>query len=154
MLTLEKYITDAVMDIFATMIFIDIVPQKSLPEQNVSADSGLTCMIGLAGDFKGALIINCPEKTAKGITGAMLGMEMDEMDEDVQDAIGEIANMVAGGLKLSLSGENMGTELAIPTTVIGKSVRAAAQPGGKQFAIPFSTPAGEFSVALKYILGR
>jgi len=153
-LTLEKYITDAVLDIFATMIFIDITHEESLSGEDAHVGSGLTSMIGLAGDFKGVLIINCPAPTAKGITGAMLGMEVEEMNEDVLDAIGEIANMVAGGLKVSLASESIDTELAIPTTVIGKSVRTAGQPGGKQLAILFSTPVGDFSIVLKYIIDK
>ena len=133
------------------MVFVDITPQESSPERAVFIDSGLTSMIGLAGDFKGFLAINCPEQTAKGITGAMLGMEVDEINEDVQDAIGEITNMVAGSMKAFLAGDHVDTELAIPTTVIGKSIRAAGQPGGKQLAILFATPVGEFSIALNYV---
>ena len=36
---------------------------------------------------------------AKDITGTFLGMEVEELDDDVKDAIGEIANMVAGEFK-------------------------------------------------------
>jgi chemotaxis protein CheX len=136
------------------MVFIDITPHESLLQQESLTEVGLTSMIGLAGDLKGVLVVSCPEQTAKGITGAMLGMEVDEMNEDVQDAIGEIANMVAGGLKTSLAGEKINTELAIPTTVLGKSVRTAGQAEGKQIAILFDTPAGEFSIGLKYVLDK
>jgi len=151
--SLEKYIVDATLEVFATMIFIEITPGAPMKSQDNVIDSNLTSMIGLAGDLKGVLAVHCPEKTAKGITGAMLGMDVEEMDEDVKDAIGEIANMVAGSLKTALASEGTNTELAIPTTVIGKSLRTAGLSGASRFIIPFSNPAGDFGIELKYITG-
>lgn len=153
MSSLEKYIVDATLEVFATMIFIEITPGAPMKSQDNVIDSNLTSMIGLAGDLKGVLAVHCPEKTAKGITGAMLGMDVEEMDEDVKDAIGEIANMVAGSLKTALASEGTNTELAIPTTVIGKSLRTAGLSGASRFIIPFSNPAGDFGIELKYITG-
>ncbi len=114
-------------------------------------DSSLTSMIGLAGALKGVLAVHCSEKAAKGITGAMLGMEVEELDGDVKDAIGEITNMVAGGLKAAWASDGIDIELAIPTTVIGKSIRTSGLAGGNRFIVPFNTPAGDFGIELKYI---
>lgn len=153
MLALEKYIIEAALEVFATMIFIEITPGAPLRDKSDAIDSNLTSMIGLAGDLRGVLAVHCPENAAKGITGAMLGMDVDEMNEDVKDAIGEIANMVAGSVKTALASDGVDTELAIPTTVIGKSIRTAGLSGASRFIIPFSTPAGDFGIELKYITG-
>jgi len=150
--SIERYIIDAVLEVFATMIFIDIKSGDSMTGQDDSIDSNLTSMIGLAGDLQGVLAVHCPESAALGISGAMLGMTIDAINDDVLDAIGEIANMVAGGLKTSLDGDNITTELAIPTTVLGKAVRTSGQAGGARFLIPFATPVGDFGVELKYVL--
>jgi len=149
---IERYIIDAVLEVFATMIFIDIKSGDSMTGQEDSIDSNLTSMIGLAGDLQGVLAVHCPKDAALGITGAMLGMTVDDINEDVLDAIGEIANMVAGGLKTSLAGDNITTELAIPTTVLGKAVRTSGQAGVSRFILPFATPVGDFGVELKYVL--
>ena len=153
MSSLESYITEATLEVFATMIFIEISPGSPMRGKDDAIDSNLTSMIGLAGELKGVLSVHCPEKAAKGITGAMLGMDVEQMDEDVKDAIGEIANMVAGSLKTALASEGTNTELAIPTTIIGKSIRTAGLSGASRFIIPFSTPAGDFGIELKYITG-
>ncbi len=150
--SIERYIIDAVLEVFATMIFIDIKSGDAMTGQDDSIDSNLTSMIGLAGDLQGVLAVHCPESAALGISGAMLGMTIDAINDDVLDAIGEIANMVAGGLKTSLDGDNITTELAIPTTVLGKAVRTSGQAGGARFLIPFATPVGDFGVELKYVL--
>jgi len=150
---IEKYIIDATQEVFSTMVFLDISPEEPLVGQDDGVDSSLTSMIGLAGDLKGVLAIHCPESAALGIAGAMLGMELQELDDDVKDAIGEIANMVAGGLKTALAADSINTELAIPTTILGKNVRTSGQAGVQRFIIPFTTPAGAFGVELKYVLG-
>ncbi len=151
MSSLEEYITAATLEVFAAMIFIEITPGVPLTDPDDAIESNLTSMIGLAGDLRGVLAVHCPEATAKGITGAMLGMDIDAIDEDVKDAIGEIANMVAGGLKTALLSEGMETELAIPTTAVGKSIRTSGLAGAPRFIIPFSTPAGDFGIELHYV---
>ncbi len=151
MSSLEKYITEATLEVFATMIFIEITPGAPLTGRDDTIDSNLTSMIGLAGDLRGVLAVHCPEEAAKGITGAMLGMDLDEIDEDVKDAIGEIANMVAGGLKTALLSEGTEIELAIPTTAVGKSIRTSGFTGASRFIIPFTTPAGDFGIELRYV---
>jgi len=152
-ISVERYITEATVEVFATMIFIDITPGAPMTGQDGIIDSNLTSMIGLAGDLKGVLAVHCPAQAAKGITGAMLGMDIEELDEDVKDAIGEIANMIAGGLKEALTADNINTELAIPTTVLGTAVRTSGHSGISRFIIPFTTSVGIFGIELQYVLG-
>jgi chemotaxis protein CheX len=150
---IDKYISDATLEVFATMVFLDITPEEPMMGNDDGIDSSLTSTIGLAGDLKGVLAVHCPESAALGIAGAMLGMECAEIDDDVKDAIGEIANMVAGGLKTALAADGVNTELAIPTTIQGKNVRTSGQSGVQRFIIPFVIPAGRFGIELKYVLG-
>jgi chemotaxis protein CheX len=150
LLELEKSLIDATLDVFASMIFIDIAPEAHSDEA-VAIESNLSSLIGLAGDLKGILAIQCPAGVAMGITGAMLGMEVAELGEDAKDAIGEIANMVAGGLKEALAASGKKIELAIPTTVIGTSFRTSGLTGATRVMIPFSSPLGRFGVELMFV---
>ena len=149
LLDLEKFLTEGTMEVFAAMVFIDITPVCGDSEE---PDADMTSMIGLAGDLKGILAVKCPAPVAMEITGAMLGMEVDALNEDVKDAIGEIANMIAGGLKVALIDCGRKVELAIPTTAIGKSIRTSGLSGAALARVPFTTPQGRFWVELRYIL--
>lgn len=149
---LEKNIVDATLEVFSSMIFIDITAGKSQVGQNVSIESDLTSLLGLAGDLKGLVGIHCTEDAAKSITSSMLGMEIDTLDEDVQDAIGEIANMIAGSLKISFAEHNLAIQLAIPTTVIGKGLRTSGISGGGRILVPFTTENGMFAVEVQYLI--
>ncbi len=151
-LEVENYLIDATLEVFASMIFIDIVPESPSADPASEIDPNLSSLIGLAGDLKGILAVHCSAAVAMGITQAMLGLEVKELGEEVKDAIGEIANMIAGGLKAALAAEGKKIELAIPTTVIGKSIRISGLSGASRVIVPFSSPIGWFGIELRYIL--
>jgi len=147
----EKYLIDAILEVFASMVFIDIAAELPAEESTLEIQPNLSSLIGFAGDLKGILAIHCPAAVAMGITTSMLGMEVVDLGEDVKDAIGEIANMVAGGLKVGLATEDKKIELAIPTTVVGKSIHTSGLSGATRVMIPFSSPLGRFAVELRFI---
>ena len=140
------------MEVFASMVFIDIEPGAATDEPVAAFAPNITSLIGFAGDVKGILAIHCPQAVALAITSAMLGMEVTELAEDAKDAIGEIANMVAGGVKVAMAGHGKTMELAIPTTVIGQSIRTSGLSGATRIVVPFSCPMGRFGIELRFIL--
>ena len=139
-------------DIFTTMLMMKI--DGSAVDKNTTAtiQSNITSILGLGGDVRGTLYVHFPEKTATAITPSFLGMEVDSIDEDVKDAVGEIANMMAGGIKIFLSSHDIQTELAIPSTVIGNSYRTSRAANIERVLVPFSCSAGPFWVELKYVI--
>lgn len=149
---MEKILINAMLEVFASMVFIDITAEPAEQDGTTILEYNLASLIGLAGDLKGILAIQCPGAVAMGITEAMLGMEVSELDGDVKDAIGEIANMVAGGLKEGMLPAGKKIELAIPTTVIGTRVRTSGLSGASRLLIPFTCPLGRFGIELRYIL--
>ncbi|MBM9537444.1 chemotaxis protein CheX [Desulfobulbus alkaliphilus] len=148
---LEQFLIDATMEVFNSMVFIEVVPETSGKTEVLAVDTNLISCIGLAGDLKGVVAIHCPAAVALEITGAMLGMDIEELGEDCKDAIGEITNMVAGGLKTALAPFGSNVELAIPVTVIGSSFRISGLASATRVFVPFGTPCGRFGVELKYI---
>ena len=87
---------------------------------------------------------------AIGITETFLGMDVEEINEDVKDAIGELVNMVTGGLKDALTGQGQEIKLAIPTTIAGRSFRISSKSDVGRVCIPFKLDAGTFFIELKY----
>jgi chemotaxis protein CheX len=151
-LELDTFLSEATLEVFASMIFIDIEAEEASNEPVAAFVANITSLIGLAGDIKGLLAIHCPGGLALAITSSMLGMEVTELAEDAKDAIGEIANMVAGGLKVAMAGEGKIIELALPTTVIGNSIRTSGLSGASRVVVPFSSPMGRFAIELRYVM--
>ncbi len=138
-------------DVFSTMLMLEIDAEESSdrPEDIVS---NVTSMIGLGGGLRGMLSIHCPAAVALEITGALIGMEVAELDDDVKDAIGEIANMVAGNIKVSFAAAEIAVELAIPSSIVGTAFRVCGFSGATRCLVKFSMPAGSFWVELLYVL--
>ncbi len=149
---LENEIVRSVDEIFSTMIMLEVTSPAGEMSQNPAGASNLTSIVGLAGGVKGVALIHCPEEVAIGITTSFLGITLDTIDEDVKDAIGELANMVTGNIKDYFLTEKITTELSIPTTVVGKSFRTSGLSGARQVIVPFSCEYGVFWVELKYII--
>lgn len=146
-------LTQATLEVFEMMVPLAITPEAPLQDENAEMASHVSAMLGLSGDFAGIVTIHCNGQVACEVTSAMLGMEVEDIDDDVKDAVGEVANMVAGGLKVSLAEEEVDVELAIPSVVAGKAFRISAPTGTRRTVIPFRTPAGHFWVELKFRLG-
>jgi chemotaxis protein CheX len=148
-----KKIVETTEEIFSTMVFMDVSASTPLSEGKQAIGCHISAMIGLTGDFSAMLNIHCPETVGLSIAGAMLGMELKEVDADVKDALGEIANMVAGGLKERFATEDINLELAIPTTISGKSYTIASPTKSNRVIIPFNVESGQFFTEVKYNLG-
>ncbi len=147
-----KIISETTEEIFNCMIFIDIAAQSPLESGKQVLACHVSAMIGLTGDLTAMLGIHCPENVGLAISGAMLGMELEEVDADVKDALGEISNMLAGGIKERVSSENINLDLAIPTAVAGTSYTISAPKGSQRVVVPFTIEQGQFFVEIKYQL--
>ena len=147
-----KIITETTEEIFNCMIFIDIAASPPLASDKQVIGCHVSAMIGLTGGLSAMLGIHCPSAVGLAVAGAMLDMEPEEVDADVKDALGEIANMLAGGIKERLSTENIDLELAIPTAVAGQSYVISAPKGSQRVVVPFTISQGQFVVEIKYQL--
>lgn len=144
-------IIDGTTEVFSTMLMVEL--EASEPIEGIGGDipANITSMIGLGKDIRGMLAVHCPASVATDITGTFLGMEVKEIDEDVKDAIGEIANMVAGNLKISFREHGKNIELAIPTTIVGESFGISGMFGANRVAVHFTMNNQVFMVELKYM---
>jgi chemotaxis protein CheX len=110
-----------VQEIFATMVGIEDllhVPIQTVPRTHFS--DCITAMVGFAGLFNGLLSLHVPQSLALRFTSSMIGMDVTELDEDVNDALGEIANMIAGSFKHHLSKDGHEVKLSTPSVITGK----------------------------------
>ena len=142
-------IVESAIEIFTGMVMIEIEVQEEYLKELGQLKNSITGMVGLAGTHKGVLAVHIPNKVAKAITGNFLGMEVAEMNEDVQDAIGEIANMLGGSLKTILSDKGKDIQLSLPSTISGEEYNFSSQADGDRVIIPFLAPDGKFYIEVE-----
>lgn len=138
----------AVQNIFDTMIEVPFTLGKpSIKKDNVPSHE-ISGIIGLSGGVSGCVVISLSEAIALQLASALLDEELTEVDEDCTDAIGEIANMIAGNAKTDFPVDN--ASISAPTVVIGKH-KMSFPSGIPIISIPCETDHGKLviDIALK-----
>ncbi len=117
--TLLKQLIDDTRSVFSTMLGLDLMhlPLEVDPMEHFK--DSVSAMVGLAGTYNGLISIHQPATLAIKLTETMLDMEVNEVDQDVFDALGEIANMVAGNIKQHLSRGGLDVRLSTPSVASG-----------------------------------
>jgi CheY-specific phosphatase CheX len=129
--------------VFQTMLCLE-VSQSDQPW--IPGGDQLTATIHLAGDWKGALALECGHKQACAFSGRFLSMDPPQVVDDVvRDVLGELANMIGGNLKCVLAG---GLKLSMPSVVDGPDHRLRVCRAGVKERLVFACVEGAFSVAV------
>lgn len=82
--------------------------------------------VQITGEAESVVSVRCSRTMAETIASSMFAIDANELsDEEIYDAIGEIANMIGGGVKGIASGEN---SLTIPVVAEGDE-NVATVPG-------------------------
>ena len=140
---------ESTIEIFTGMVMMEIsVAGEPLETLGVLKQS-ITGMVGLAGTHKGVLAVHFPKQVALDVTSSFLGMDVEDFNEDVQDAIGEIANMLGGNLKTILSDRGKDIHLSLPSTIFGDEYAISSQAEVDQLILSFQAPAGTFYVEVE-----
>lgn len=109
----------------------------------------LTAMVGLAGQRPGVLAIHCPRTSAGMMVRSMLGeLEAELSPTELRDAMGEIANMIAGAVKLWHVGEGRECSLSIPTVVEGQDLEIEVLDARERPGTEFTFDGQPFKVEL------
>jgi len=87
----------------------------------------VTAVVGFGGLLSGACVFRSSGSTAIRIAGLMTGMEFDEIDDTVKDAIGEIGNMLAGAWKGKVPDLSANCGLSIPAVITGRNYEIHVQ---------------------------
>jgi chemotaxis protein CheX len=147
---LAEKIIDATKEIFSSMIMMEISLAGDIIEQPSVFKGSISGVIGLAGTYRGLLGIHLPQEVAMAITSSFLGMEVTEIDEDVEDAVGELANMLGGNIKSILSEKGRDIDLSLPSIIKGAEYDfQQTQKDAERYVIPMRCDAGEFCIDLQ-----
>ncbi len=138
--------------VFESMVFMKVNGANF--DENIKIPSKhLTAMVGFAGAYVGLAAIHCTETFARIIGGSMLMMDQDKLsNEDVRDALGEIANMIAGHFKARLA-ESLQTqeqvfEQSVPSVISGDDYETYAVTDAPKYTVEFDTDHEKFWVEL------
>lgn len=146
---LVKSLIKDVQDVFITMVGVeDLMHLPIQIDVTTHFKECLTAMVGIAGTYNGLVSVHIPWQLAISFTSLMLGMEVTEIDDDVNDAMGEIANMIAGSFKQHLSKGGSDIQLSTPSVVNGSDYFVSSGNNLENITLKFATDEEWFMVAL------
>jgi chemotaxis protein CheX len=110
----------------------------SQPEHEVSG------IIGLSGKAQGTVVLGLEREAALSAAGTLLCERPDEINADVTDAVGELANIIAGSAKAKL--EELQLSVSLPTVITGKGHSVEFPSKVRPICIPFESEWGPVTV--------
>lgn len=80
-------------------------------------------LVGMTGAWKGTGAVSCSGALARTLCGKLLMTEFAEVDAEVLDAMGELANMIIGNVKEEIAQELGPFALSTPTVIHGDAMQ-------------------------------
>jgi chemotaxis protein CheX len=150
----------SVQQAFETMAFMKVECDGLTPKTKGAPRGALSGSIGLTGrataadiPLRGNIALVFPNMDlAKVVFRSMMMMEPgSEVNVDeIKDAVGELANMVAGGAKSQLQDNGFDIGLGLPTVVVGENHYLEVPADTVSFVVPVKAEAGTFFLTLSF----
>jgi chemotaxis protein CheX len=125
----RKYLERQLIDVFQTMLSKQAVPVETHNAPNHCEH--VTGSVGFAGEtVNGAVYLHMTSSFAANVAAAMLGLPPEELtaETEINDVIGEVTNMLAGGLKSEFCDAGSTCAVSIPAIIRGTSFVVEAMP--------------------------
>jgi CheY-specific phosphatase CheX len=98
----------------------------------------ITGMIGVHGNVSGFITVNMAEPVAKALVSGLLQDSFETLSHQVIDGIGEVTNIVSGGIKKGLVGSPWAfSHVTVPSVIVGESYQIAYAKGLKYLCVSF-----------------
>ena len=137
---------ESALHVLETLASIKAEAEKPYLKKDQVAKGDVTGVIGLVGDTKGTISISFTENSILAIVSNMFGDKMEELNEEIKDAVGEITNMISGQARQKLDELGRSFDSSIPTVISGKNHTVTHITTHPIIAIPFITDHGKFTI--------
>ncbi len=138
--------------VFVTMLGLTA---RVRPEDEKEAEDlqkgGVVALLGFAGDWRGSGSIRCSARLACSLSGKLLMTEFGCVNDEVLDAIGEIANMIIGNFKDDAACKLGPLGLSTPTVVYGNNFEARNWNGQSWVGVTFDCEGDPFEVKISLL---
>ena len=141
----------ATQEILAVMAGMDSAAGAPFVKKNNIAKGGISAIVRVTGDKTGTIAVSFSHSCAQALAKGMLGDDIQDIQHDTQDAVGEVANMISGQGRAALVNMGLNLKGSPPTVIVGEGHAIRHISAGPTIAIPFTTDHGEFTVEFCWI---
>ena len=142
---------EGTLHILDTTAFVKVKPETPFLKKDRKSLGDISGIISISGDFSGTAAISFSEKSILGIVSAMFGEDMTEINEEINDAVGEISNMVAGHVTTKIAEMGKKVKVKFKEIKIGRESLIEHIEGVPYvLALPFRTTKGKVVIEVCY----
>ncbi len=143
-----RCILKATSEVFRTMMNMRVSPGEFTIEKAQSRHAEIIGSIGVTGFMTGSISLFMPKALARRAVAAMLMIDSAEgmPEAELVDAIGELVNMVGGGIKTELFQKAPLFDISVPSVFIGDDLHRRTVSDDLCFHVPFTIEGMTFSV--------
>jgi chemotaxis protein CheX len=134
---------NAVREVFQKMAGVPTTIGKPFLKTDATVTYEICGIIGFSGEITGSVMVSFSDAAAEKLVEAFAGVAMTRNDPDFADAIGELANMIAGSAKKNLGAM---ASISTPSVVIGSGYTVCTSRNVPCLVIPCGCCFGDFSV--------
>jgi chemotaxis protein CheX len=151
----DEVTRSAVSNVCGTMLGCEVeVGETKHIGHPLQESDGVVALIGMAGPWIGTGALTCKPALACRMAGAFLMTDYAEVNDEVLDAVAEIANMVFGNLKTAIEDRVGKMGLSTPTTIHGASFTTKIGGSHEWALIPVKMYDGEMLVQVCLLPNR
>lgn len=132
----------SIREVLHVMVGLPVTIGSPRLKTDPTATYDVSGIIGFSGGFEGSMVLSFKMEAATKIVAGLIGSEVPPTSPDFADAVGELANVIAGSAKKNLGGTN----ISIPNVVIGVGHIIARMQDVPCIVIPCETRNGPFAV--------
>jgi chemotaxis protein CheX len=135
-------VRSAAHEVFSTMLNLPLEDRDGFQQPEADPPGtldGVEALVGVAGSWTGTGRICCSSHFACRLAGALLMAEYTALDEDVLDAVAEVANMTIGNVKTHFEEKLGPLGLSIPTVIFGRNYQTRSMGVPAWVVVPFAS---------------
>ncbi|HMB94701.1 MAG TPA: chemotaxis protein CheX [Tepidisphaeraceae bacterium] len=136
-------LVNSIKAVFSTMVKVEVAIGRPSVKSTATPSYDVSGIIGLSGDLIGSIVVSFQMDAAAKLVSAFAGTPLDPKGPDFPDAVGELANMIAGGAKKAFG---VMANITVPNVIIGTGHMIARLSDVPCVIIPCKTAVGDFAV--------
>jgi chemotaxis protein CheX len=145
--SLLSTLVSATEEVFDTMLALPLQAKEPVTGP-LEVPANVVATVAFAGHRRGLVVVYSSLAAARQITSSMLGIPVHEVNGEVPDAMGEIANMVAGTFRNRLAAVEPSSDISVPTVTIGTEFSTLYSSAVFRSRCPFDMQGEPLSVEL------
>lgn len=130
--------------ILDTTAALKVKPEGPFLKNGSDALGDVSGVLKMEGDLSGSAAVSFSRTSILAIVSAMFGEEMTELNEEINDAVGEICNMIAGHVTTKMTEMEKSVKVKLVNVNLEQGhVVEHAEPVEDVIVIPFRTNMGK-----------